>query len=295
MTILRTLLVATDLSAPARHAAMRAALLAHATGARLELLHVIEGSALDRLHHLLGNQARAVAERLLNEARQALAQLAAEIGAPLGISPGVHLSTGPVLQEITAQADALDADLLVVGARGAGFMRHLLLGTTAERLLRKTLRPLLLVRQVPYRPYRRVLVPVDFSPWTQRSIRIARAVGQEAEIILFNAFEVPFEGKLRFAGVAEDEILRYRAAAEREARENLHQAAQAAGLKEGEARLLTVHGEASTRILEAEEEQGVDLIVMGKHGTGVTEELLLGSVTKHVLAEARCDVLVAQR
>jgi nucleotide-binding universal stress UspA family protein len=31
---------------------------------------------------------------------------------------------------------------------------------------------------------------------------------------------------------------------------------------------------------------------MGKHGTYLTEELLLSSVTKHVLDESQCDVLV---
>lgn len=295
MTTLRTLLAATDLSAPSRHAAQRAALLARDAGARLELLHVVEAGALEQLRHLLGQQAAPVAERLLAEAREELARLAADVGAPLGVRPGVHLASGPVLQEITSQADALDADLLVVGARGAGFMRHLLLGTTAERLLRKTLRPLLLVRQVPHERYRRVLVPVDFSPWTQQAMRMARAVAPDAEIVLFHAYEVPFEGKLRFAGVDDAEILRYRAAAEREAQENLRQALREAGWSPDGVHLLAVHGEAATRVLEQEEERDADLIVMGKHGKGITEELLLGSVTKHILAEARCDVLVAQR
>jgi len=295
MTTLRTLLVATDLSAPARHAALRAALLAHAAGAHLELLHVVEGGALDQLRHLLGAAAGPVAERLLSEAREELAQLAAEIGAPLGISPGVHLCSGPVLEEITAQADALDADLLVLGARGAGFMRHLLLGATAERLLRKTLRPLLVVRQVPHERYRRVLVPVDFSPWTQQSLRMAQAVAPDAEIILCNAYQVPFEGKLRYAGVLEEDMRRYLALAKHEAQEALQQAALQAGLKLDAVRLLTVHGGAAVQILQQEEELDVDLIVMGKHGTGITEELLLGSATKHVLAEARCDVMIAHR
>lgn len=295
MTTLRTLLVATDLSAPARHAALRAALLAHTAGAHLELLHVVEGGALDQLRHLLGAAAGPVAEQLLHEARAELAQLSSEIGAPLGISPGVHLCSGPVLQEITTQADALDADLLVLGARGAGFMRHLMLGATAERLLRKTLRPLLVVRQVPHERYRRVLVPVDFSPWTQQSMRMAQAVAPDAEIILFNAFQVPFEGKLRYAGVREEDMRRYLALARHEAQEALQQAALQAGLKLDAVRLLTLHGEAALQILQQEEEQDVDLIVMGKHGTGITEELLLGSVTKHVLAEARCDVMIAHR
>ena len=49
------------------------------------------------------------------------------------------------------------------------------------------------------------------------------------------------------------------------------------------------------RVLEQEEELGTDLIVLGKHGAGMTEELLLGSVTKHVLARSTADVLVCDR
>ena len=41
-----------------------------------------------------------------------------------------------------------------------------------------------------------------------------------------------------------------------------------------------------------EQEYDADLVVVGKHGTHITEELLLGSVTKHVLAEAQGDVLI---
>ena len=54
MKRLHTLLAATDLSAPSRHAAQRAAMLAHETGARLELIHVMESSALSELQQLLG-------------------------------------------------------------------------------------------------------------------------------------------------------------------------------------------------------------------------------------------------
>ena len=41
-----------------------------------------------------------------------------------------------------------------------------------------------------------------------------------------------------------------------------------------------------------EQEVDADLIVVGKHGAHIAEELLLGSVTKHVLAESQCDVMV---
>ncbi|HYN59971.1 MAG TPA: universal stress protein, partial [Rubrivivax sp.] len=46
-------------------------------------------------------------------------------------------------------------------------------------------------------------------------------------------------------------------------------------------------------IVEAEQAQDCDLVVLGKHGQSPTEELLLGSVSKHVLAEGSADVLVS--
>ena len=60
---------------------------------------------------------------------------------------------------------------------------------------------------------------------------------------------------------------------------------------------MVIHGDAVDRIREQEEEQGADLIILGKHGlgigVGVAEEFLLGSNTRQVLIHARCDVLVA--
>ena len=66
-----------------------------------------------------------------------------------------------------------------------------------------------------------------------------------------------------------------------------------AGLRPDVVRICVHHGDASRVILTQEQELDCDLIVMGKHGQGVTEELLLGSVTKHILSESACDVLVA--
>ncbi|MNE05091.1 Universal stress protein family protein [compost metagenome] len=53
-----------------------------------------------------------------------------------------------------------------------------------------------------------------------------------------------------------------------------------------------MHGDASVQILDQEQLQGCELIVIGKRGQGPLEELLLGSVTTHILSQARGDVLV---
>jgi nucleotide-binding universal stress UspA family protein len=85
----------------------------------------------------------------------------------------------------------------------------------------------------------------------------------------------------------------YRIAARQEALEQLQTYAAAAGLAAETVRFRVLHGDASMSIQTLEQELDCDLIIMGKHGQGVLEELLLGSVTKHILAESSCDVLVA--
>ncbi len=288
------ILAATDLSAPARHAAERAAMLARQRGGKLELMHVLEKDALADLRRLFG-QDDAFEQAMRQQAQDALAQLAQELGMPEPLQVQCHLVEGTVLSSIAEQTDALGCNLVVVGAHGSGFMRHWLLGATAERLLRKTMHPVLMVRQAPRRAYQTVLVPVDFSAWSLRAINLARRLSPQARLLLLHACEIPFEGKMRFAGVTEDTIRLHRGNVQREAQARLQKLAREAELADGQWRSLVAFANPPDFVLEQEEEQGADLIVMGKHGTGMTEELLLGSVTKHVLGRSRADVLVVVR
>lgn len=294
MSPLHTLLAATDLSSPSRTAAARAAMIARDTQARLELLHVIESRGLPQLRDLFGEASNALTERLESDIRNELDILAAEIGEPLGISIGQHLRSGKVLDEICNMADALDTSLMVLGAHGAGFIRQILLGTTAERLLRRALRPLLVVRRPAIEAYQQVIVAVDFSAGSHTAIQFARAVAPQASLTLFHAFEIPFESRLRFAAVEESVLDQHRLKARQHATGEVNRVAAAAGLDAGDYHSLIAHGNAGLRLVEAEQQLGADLIVVCKHGVSMTNELLLGSVTRHVLAEATCDVLVVR-
>jgi len=291
---LHTLLVATDLSAPSRFTAQRAAMLAQQIGTKLEFVHVLDKKELNELQRLLGEDGEALKERIRLQSRELLAQLADDVGEPLGASAGCHLVEGEVLESITTQVDVLDASLLIVGARGTGFIRQQLLGATAERLLRMIQCPVLTVKQPPRNTYQSVLVPIDFSPWSLSAIHLALAVAPQAELTLLHAYEVPFEGQMRIAG--EEEVIRhYRDIVRQEADARLHQTAMDAGITKVNWRPVVIQGNAVQHILEQEEEQGADLIVLGKHGFGVVEELLLGSNTRQILTHVRCDVLIANR
>lgn len=293
MNPVKRLLVATDLSAPARHAADRAALVAREVGASLDLFHVANVTAVEKLRLLIADVPAETGQRVLDAAREEMRELAANMLKQHGIAAGVQVASGPVLAEIIGHADTISADLLVLGARGSSFMRHLLVGSTAERMVRKTRWPMLIAKQAPHEPYRTLLVPVDFSPFSLRALHNAQAVAPGADIVLLHAFEVPFESKLRFAGIEDELLARYRIAARQEALAKLRELRDEAGLPLERTRLIVVHGDASRNIIEQEQEQDCDLIVMGKHGESMLEDLLLGSVTKHVLAESQGDVLVS--
>lgn len=289
---LRSIVAATDLSAPSRHAADRAVRLARASHAAVHLVHTLPSSALDDLTRWLGETK--VAPALHDEACGRLRAQANELARRHGVHVTEHLVAGHPVEAVTRQAEQLRADLLVTGTRGAGFLRGVVVGSTAERIAKRSGRPVLMVRQIAHEPYRRVLVPVDFSPWSTAAIELAARVAPGGVLVLMHAVEVPYEGKMRLAGVADDVIARYREQARREAVRRLQQAADRSGLSPQRLSTVVVDGgDPWMLIAQQEKEHDCDLITIGKHGRHALEDLLLGSTTRMVLSECSADVLVS--
>jgi nucleotide-binding universal stress UspA family protein len=292
MNRIQRLLAATDFSAAARHAAERAARVARATGAGLDLVHVGEFSRVDELRRLVSALPPDVAERMREQAQMLLDALAATLRERHGVAARTHLATGSLLTAIEETAGAVQADLLVLGARGASMLRHLLLGSTAHRLVSGFGRPMLVVKHAPAADYGRVLVPMDLSETSVAALRLARAVAPDARLVAMHAYEAPFEGKLVVAGVEPEHLREYREQAREEARERMDAICEQAGLRDAGVTQVLVHGPATRSILEQEEEHDCDLVVVARQGQSRTEDLLLGSVSRRVLAEADADVLV---
>lgn len=287
------ILAATDLSAPARRAAERAALLCKETSAALDLLHVANLAPLERLRQFMAATPEALRQRVLEAAQHKLRELVDLLQTRFGVAAHTHLVTSVLTTELAHQVRSLQADLLVCGARGESVVRHLLMGTTALRVLSSTPCPVLVVKQAPHEPYKTVLVPVDFSAASLRSIRLAQAVAPGAALILLHAFDVPFEGMMEFAGVQTDQIQQYRANARQEARQNMEALCLQAGLNPALTPALVMHGDPSLVLVQQEQEFDCDLIVMGKQGESSVEDMLLGSVTRYALAQSQCDVLIS--
>ena len=92
--------------------------------------------------------------------------------------------------------------------------------------------------------------------------------------------------------MSDDVIGLYCFSARQRAQESLGELREQSGLAEERTRFSIVQGDASQHVIEQEQDFDCDLIVVGKHGRSPLEDLIVGSVTRKVLAESRCDVLV---
>ena len=143
--------------------------------------------------------------------------------------------------------------------------------------------------------FKHLLVPIDGSATSQlaveKAIGLARAF-DSAVSVLFVIDPYPFSGVGADFSYGQ---MQYLGAAKAEANDALAAARQAfetAGVRVNTA---LVESHAVWRgIVEAAEAGGADLIVMGSHGRGGIEKLVLGSVAQRVLAHAHLPVLVVR-
>lgn len=260
---IRSLLAATDFSACADHAVQRAALLAGEHGAALKLLHVADRDD-DRLQQLV--------------ARISSVPATAEVRA------------GDVIEQLLAAAD--HADVLVLGAYGNRPVRDALLGSTADRLLRKSRRPMLVVKREALASYRRVFVPLDFSLQALATLEFARHIAPGAQTFIFHAYDCPDLEALRQAKVPETEINRIHAEHRDQAYSNLENIHRKASAPVTDSTFVVLAGDPKELVSETAERYQADLVVIGKHGRSLIEDIFLGGVTRRTLATANCDVAV---
>ena len=201
---------------------------------------------------------------------------------------------GRIYPEIADVAAECGAGLTVIGAHGEHFLHDLFLGATAHKVVRRSACSTLVVKRAVQGPYRQLLVGVDFSPGSRFAMETARRLAPKAGTEFLHAFELPFEGKLRLADVDQEALDIYLSQAQTEAERNLQVFLSAAGGDWAGVAARVVHGYPPEALVAAARKSGADLIALGAHGRSELAELMLGSVSMHVVLEAPCDVLVAK-
>lgn len=210
-----------------------------------------------------------------------------------------------VLYELPPEAllaAATGADMLVVGARGVGGFRGLMLGSVSGACLHHTTAPLAIVRDTERDPAGRgeervpgataggrIVVGVDGSDSARRALRwtLDEARRRDACVDVVHAWQPSL---LMPTAVAT--MPGYVDAMEKAARGTLDGVVDGEDLRRQPAPVerILVRGGAARSVLEVAE--GADLVVLGTRGLGGFRGLLLGSVTHHVAHHATCPLVV---
>lgn len=144
------ILLATDFSEPAGHAAEHAMTLVRACDARLHLLHVIEEFGYWESFDLRHFPSDDVYEELQTTARIALEDLVESVS-PGASEPTTHVREGKPFVEIIRAARELEVDVIVIGSHGQSGIAETLFGSTAEKVVRKAHCAVLVVRHPEHR------------------------------------------------------------------------------------------------------------------------------------------------
>jgi nucleotide-binding universal stress UspA family protein len=146
MPDIKKILIATDFSDASEAAAEYAKLVAGAFGAQLHVLHVLEDlaahawttevyvAALPGVHEEMQRQAQERLDTVLSPDDRAK------------YSAVIALRSGSPFVEVVRYAREEGVDLIVLGTHGRGAIAHMLLGSVAERVVRKAHCPVLTVR-----------------------------------------------------------------------------------------------------------------------------------------------------
>jgi nucleotide-binding universal stress UspA family protein len=295
---IQRILCPVDFSEFSAHAVEQALALARWYGASVTLLHVawIE----------LPPATFGAGPGPLSLSPDALARIEAEVrtfSEPWAAGHGsVHTSVraGVAAPQILAEAAALPADLIVIGTHGRSGFERLMLGSTADKVLRKASCPVMTVprrvdgESAPSVTFKRILCATDFSSGSKAALTYALSMAQEADARLTVVHvlewpEVPAgdEPFARTLTAARDhwqaqQQSRLRAAVPAEARTWC------------QAEEVLAMGKPYQEILRVAAESAADLLVLGVQGRGALDLGLFGSTTSEVLRRAACPVLTVR-
>jgi nucleotide-binding universal stress UspA family protein len=289
MTPFESILAATDFSVGGNNAVRRAAFIAQQQGGHLSLLHIVEPVG----HALRPGQRAAAVEPKVAQAQATLRRMSAELAERHGVAVDFEVRVGDPFKELL-QASAGRA-LVVLGHGGKRRFMHRVVGKFAERFLRCCPCPVLAVKRPVEGGYGKLLVPVDFEPCSQAALLAAASLAGDGEFHVFHALAskppaaVPPDTGAKAPGVPVDDNA-YREEAGTFAR--LRRSIVRLGLRSRQVGILLGRGPAVQSTLHQAELLQADLIVAGKQGRKTIARFLLGNVSRHLVAESPCDIVI---
>ena len=286
------ILLATDGSEDAALAARAAADLSERAGSELHIVHVLPRFPRYAYPGVTPRVYSRVLDEDLRGARDLLEEQVKGIETRGVRVAESHTRRGPTVDEILDLADELGADLIVVGSRGLGPVRGLVLGSVSGGIVHGATSPVLVLRGGENAwPPNRIVVGDDGSEEAKGAGVLAARIGKLLDIgvLLVRVYpETDAEGREFDARRVDDELRREERTLESRAKEIGDAASGALRPRVG----ITV-GEPATALLEAAgQDEERTLLAVGRRGLDATRRLRLGSVSTKVLHAAHGPVLI---
>ena len=290
----RRILVPVDFSDHSREALRAALALAQQFGSRLAVVHVTRRNRPDS--HVVAEQMGITFDtRRLGRAKLQEFMEGEGIG---GIQPTRLVADGVPFDEIVGAAKAWRADLIVIATHGYTGLKHVLLGSTTERVVGHAPCPVLVVRsraqrgkKAAFSPgrVRSILAPVDFSASSRGAVQYALALAQqyEAQLCLLHVIK-PYQADLLVDTTESQRDVRVAA------HQSLAKLADATKKAWPHTGRELRRGHPVDTITALAKRTNADLIVMGTHGRSGVTRAILGSVAERVVRHAPCSVLVVR-
>lgn len=209
--------------------------------------------------------------------------------------PLLDVRTSIVVQEsrpvdlVLETAGENGADLIVTGVARDRSFEKLLLGGTVDALIRDAPNPLLVVKDRARRPYRKVVVPVDFTDASLYALQAVAVLFPEAELAVFHGADAPYAGLMDSTRYRDD----MREGATADCRAFLARSGLPDDLRD-RARVIVDVGPPDQLLAAYIEEADSDLVVVGAKGRSRLFDVVIGSTARAILSAAPCDVLVVR-
>jgi nucleotide-binding universal stress UspA family protein len=224
------------------------------------------------------------------------------------------LKAGNPAMTINNLAKELDAQLIMIGAKGLRATLGILLGGVAQTVVEYATCPVLVVR-APYKGIHRVLLGIDGSAFGQRALEYLApgpsgmtcpVLPGDAHVNVMHVLPpiMPPEAAMRAWTIGPEVIYPAPAqpidwkALEEEEREQGRKLLDEAAAALRQESILTnpvlIQGDASTEIIDYAREHQIDLIVCGGRGWSEVASWFMGSVSRKLVHYAPCSVLVVK-
>lgn len=278
MSSVTGILLATDLTSRSDVALDRALGLLQDTHRELIVVHVID----DGLPPNIASEHRAAAEEFI---AKRLADVVSSRSPPIRVS----VLLGNAFQTIVREASAAGVNVIVIGAPRKQSYSDIFLSTTAERVIRLSDRPVLMVKQPAHEAYRRVLVAFDGSEGATRALQTALAIAPAAELRIVHAWWPPR------AALADVEAVREAIAYENIRLKSVVEDTITSAARGTDAKLSIEMIEGNPYVAITNASGWADLVVLGTHSKGrLASTAATGSLARHLLIETACDLLISR-